>query len=194
MARADAELAAEKQLQQRLEANSQRMEAVQMVEKRSIEADKSKKRFDFLISILQTTDLIGQGAAPSLLPTDCSGDLTAREMLEAGAKRLESDYTLAEHPRSRAAMMNAIGGACRQLGLFAQAERMLTNALKIRSENLPDNHPDLAESDYNPGWYFHEIGNYPWAGSLYDQALKIRRSIDTAKGQRLTANTLHKMA
>ncbi|MCP4887873.1 MAG: serine/threonine protein kinase [Planctomycetaceae bacterium] len=194
LARADAERAAEKELEQRLEANRQRIEAVQMAEKRSIEADKSKRLSDFLISTFQTTNPIGQGAAPGLLPTERRGDLTARAMLEAGAKRLESDQTLAEHPLSRAAMMNAIGDAYRQLGLFDQAEPMLTNALTIRSENLPDNHPDLAESYHNLGWYFHEIGNYPRAGSLYDQALKIRRRIDTDEGKRLTANTLHNKA
>ncbi|MDG2223330.1 MAG: tetratricopeptide repeat protein [Rubripirellula sp.] len=194
LARAEAELATANEIEQKQEANRQRLEAVEMAEMRLIEADKSKRLSAFLVSTFQATNPVGQGAAPGMLPTERGGDLTAREMLDSGAKRLGSDQLLAEHPLSRAAMMNAIGDAYRQLGLFDKAKPLLSDALKIRSENLSENHPDLAESCHNLGWYFHEVGNYPRAVGLYDQALKIRRSMDTDEGKRLTANTLHNKA
>jgi serine/threonine-protein kinase len=69
--------------------------------------------------------------------------ITARELLDRGSARLE---TLTGEPLSRARILLTIGKAYRKMGLYDQAQPLLTEALTIRRELLGDNHLDVAES------------------------------------------------
>ena len=159
-----------------------------------VEADKANRISKFLFDMFQAADPIGQGAAPGFLPKENGGELTARQMLELGAERIANDQSLSQTPLVKAAMLNAIGDAYRQLGIFDQAEPLLIEALEIREKQLDANHPDVAESLHNLGWYYHERGNFPAARPLYDKALEIRRGMKGNEGIRLVANTLHNRA
>lgn len=186
LAKSNAELA--------LKESAGRELAEDFANKMKIEAEKSSRLSDFLIRTFQASDPIGQGAAPGFLPKEKGGELTAREMLDLGADRLADDKELSEYPLTKAAIMEAIGDAYRQLGLFTNAEPLLTEALEIRRDLLPANHPDLASSLQNLGWYYHERGNYPIATVMYDEALQIRRLMPDDEGLRLVSNTLHNKA
>lgn len=172
----------------------ERENALAHADEQRVEADKARRLSDFLIRTFQAADPIGQGAAPGFLPKEKGGELTAREMLDLGAERIMTDEELLNHPLSRAAVMDAIGDAYRQLGFFDQAEPLLMEALEVRRQLLPPDHADLAVSLHNLGWYYHERGNYPKAEPLYADALQLRRQLKGDEGRRLEANTLHNMA
>lgn len=169
-------------------------ESQRLASEMTLEAEKAKRISTFLINMFQAADPIGQGAAPGFLPKEKGGELTARQMLDLGAERIENDETLDDSPLVKATMMNAIGDAYRQLGIFEKAEPLLTSALAIREQHLEPNDPDIADSLHNLAWYFHERGNFPSARPLYDRALAIRRTIEGDEGRRLAANTLHNLA
>ncbi|MEM9598887.1 MAG: tetratricopeptide repeat protein, partial [Acidobacteriota bacterium] len=75
-------------------------------------------------------------------PDQARGEnLSARELLDDGARRVRGD--LEAQPLVRAALMDTIGVAYVQLGLYNEAEPLLQGALDIRQEHLPPGHPDL---------------------------------------------------
>lgn len=158
------------------------------------EADKARKLSTFLIETFQASDPVGQGGAPFFITRANSEKLTALEILERGASRVKTDAELAQHPLARAAVMDAIGDVYRQLGMFREAEPLLSEALAVRREKLPSDHADVATSCHNLAWYYHERGDFLKAETLYQEALAIRRKLDGKEGQRLAANTMHNLA
>ncbi len=71
-------------------------------------------------------------------------DVTARELLEQGAQRVETE--LAGQPRVQAEMMHVIGDVYHELGYLDQAQPLLERALGRRTALLGRNHPDVAET------------------------------------------------
>lgn len=62
-------------------------------------------------------------------PSQARGEtVTARELLDAGAERINDE--LADEPMIRASMMQTMGSVYRSLGLFASAEPLMTSALE----------------------------------------------------------------
>jgi tetratricopeptide (TPR) repeat protein len=59
---------------------------------------------------------------------------------------------------------------------------------------LAKDHPDIAVSCHNLGWFYHERGDYFHAEPLYREALSIREKIPGAEGLRLTAATMQNLA
>ena len=60
-------------------------------------------------------------------------------------------------------------------GKYPEAEEMHKQALKIRQEKLPENHPDIAQSLNNLAGVYIYQGKYPEAEELFKQALEIAR-------------------
>jgi serine/threonine protein kinase/Tfp pilus assembly protein PilF len=157
------------------------------------EADKAVKLSRFLIETFQASDPLGQGGASFFIPRGNGGTMRAREILDNGAKRVQTDPELREYPLAKAAVMDAIGDVYRQLALFEEAEPLLSEALRIRRELLPDDHIDLSTSCHNMAWYYHERGNFPASEPLYREALAIRRKIPGEQGRILVAYSLHNL-
>src|SRR5690606_25896158 len=74
-------------------------------------------------------------------PTETLGDtLTVREVLDAGARRVEAE--LAGQPEVQAAVLSVIAQAYRSLGRSSDAVPLLERALALRRKALGNDHPD----------------------------------------------------
>lgn len=169
-------------------------EKAQIAEEQRLEAEKSRRLADFLVSAFQAADPIANGGVDFYIPKGNGDQLTARQILDNGAARLRNDKELDRFPLSKAAMMNEIGNVYRQLGLWKEAQPLLVDALQIRLELLPPEHPDIAVSCHSLGWYYHERGDYQRAEPYYRKALAIREKIPGDVGKRLSAATMQNLA
>ncbi len=169
-------------------------ENAQLAADERTESEKAKALNEFLVGTFKASDPIGMTSATFFIPKENAESLTAREILDRGAERVQTDPEMNQRPLVKAAILDSIGDVYRQLGLFKPAEPMLVQALDIRRQALPADHPDLATSCHNLGMYYHERGNFPKAEPLYREALRIRKNIEGDKGKRLTASTMHNLA
>ncbi len=121
------------------------------------ERDKAEQLSEFLIDIFRESEPSG------------GEDVTARQLLDAGARRLE--YSLDTQPLLQADMADAIGEAYGALGLYDQADSLFATSLSRRSTLLPPGHPDLATSLTRRGELRAAQGRLPEALAALDSAL-----------------------
>lgn len=106
-------------------------EAEQVAQEEAITAQRVS---DFLIGLFEVAD-----------PSQNDGvNLTARELLNQGATRIRTE--LADEPIIRAQMLHTIGRAYSELGLEAEADSMLSEAIALREQELGPDHLDVAAS------------------------------------------------
>ena len=140
---------------------------IQLAEERDrakLEAEKSRKVSEFLAGLFEVSD-----------PSQSQGrDITARELLESGAKKIELE--MKDEPEIQAMMMDVIGKVYRTLGIYDKAERYLLEGSNIRQKILDENNPDLALSYFNLGEMYHYKNDYDNAEKYYRKALHIREA------------------
>jgi tetratricopeptide (TPR) repeat protein/tRNA A-37 threonylcarbamoyl transferase component Bud32 len=95
----------------------------------------------------------------------------ARTLLQQGVERAEA---LTGQPLVQANMFDALGMVFLRLQRFDQASALLGRAWQLRTERLPPEHPDLAESQAHMGRVFRAQSKYPEALASYERALAIR--------------------
>lgn len=100
-------------------------------------------------------------------------NITAREILERGAQNIGRD--LDERPLVQATLMATIGRVYFNLGDYAQAERMLRDALRIRRQLLGTAHPEVAASSTALAQALIRQAEYAEAEKLLEAALAIER-------------------
>ena len=89
---------------------------------------------DFLIRLFEVSD-----------PSVARGNsITAREILDRGAKRIETE--LQGEPEVRARLLHTIGEVYWELGLEDESAEFLREAIDLREEVLGPEHPDVATS------------------------------------------------
>jgi len=136
--------------------------AKQEAARASREAEAAKKVSEFLLGIFKVSD-----------PGEARGNtVTARELLDKGARKIEND--LQAQPEIRARLMDTMGLVYLRLGLYPQAEPLLRSGLEIRRRTLGPNHPDVAQSLQNLGILSWSQGKYPEAEPLFRSAIAIR--------------------
>jgi eukaryotic-like serine/threonine-protein kinase len=127
----------------------------------------------FLINLFAVSD-----------PGQAKGNqVTVRELLEEGARRVRVDF--ADQPLVRARFMQTLGDVYRKLGLFPQARPLFEEALALREANLPKDHNDIAESLNGLGALFGQTGDPASARPLFERALAIREAADPPNPLRL---------
>ncbi len=120
---------------------------------------------DFLTDLFLASDPeAARGATP-----------TAREMLDRGAKRLETE--LEDQPTVRAELLRTAGRIYRQLGLLDRAEAMVREAVALREAGAGADPAKLAGSLNELGLVLRAKGEYPAARSLFERALELRRRL-----------------
>ncbi|MEM7584096.1 MAG: serine/threonine-protein kinase [Acidobacteriota bacterium] len=77
-------------------------------------------------------------------------EITALEVLERGRERLTQEE-LAEQPLTRARLQSVLGEVYRQLGLYEDADALMSGALELREQHLEKDHPDIGRSHYEVG-------------------------------------------
>jgi serine/threonine-protein kinase len=123
------------------------------------EALKAEEVSAFLAGLFEVSD-----------PSESRGrQVTARELLESGARRIETE--LAGQPEIQAEMLATIGRVYTSLGLFEEARLPTERALELRREVLGPSHEDVAASLSELANLSRETGRLQTADSLQRTAL-----------------------
>lgn len=108
-------------------------------------------------------------------PTRSKGErITAREMLDRGAARVEAE--LSGQPALQAEMMTLMGDVYRELALYDEAKPLLEKALDLRQAEPGDSSLELAESLHSSAQLDEAEGRVDQALAAYSHALEIRRA------------------
>jgi serine/threonine protein kinase/tetratricopeptide (TPR) repeat protein len=127
-----------------------------------LEARKAAQVSEFLSDLFKVSD-----------PSESRGErITARELLERGAQRIESD--LKNQPRVQATMMGVVGNVYRALGLYNDATPLLEKSLALRRSLYGENHPEVATGLNDLGNLLRQAGDYTRSDSVFQSALTLR--------------------
>ncbi len=145
-------------------ANREAERANREAERANHEAEVAREVSDLLMRLFEVSD-----------PDQARGNsVTARELLDVGAQRVEHELT--EQPLVQARLMDAIGTVYGQLGLYEQATPLVEKGLLIRRNVLPDDHPERAASLHNLARLAHAQGDYEQAEQMLARAVEIREA------------------
>ena len=127
------------------------------------EARSAQQVADFLVDLFEVSD-----------PGEARGNsITAREVLDAGAARVESE--LQDQPRIQARLMHTMSKVFANLGLYEESARLGRNALERREEVFGPDDSKVAESLYDLADVELQRGAYAEAGTLLRRTLAIRQ-------------------
>ena len=146
-----------------------------------LEATKAAEVSDFLASLFASSDPRESGGA----------DLTARQLLERGAGRIEAD--LAGQPEVQAQMLHVTGEVYRRMQLTDEAEPLLLRALALRRQREGPDAPATGATHDALGLVYELQGRYPEAAAAHGRALRVFRRHAEAHPLAL-ANALHGLA
>ncbi len=132
----------------------------------SRQAETATRSLEFMTNMFEVSD-----------PSEARGNLvTAREVLDAGARRIGLD--LADQPVVQATLMGTMGTVYYNLGLYGESEKLLTQALEQRRALLGEDDPDTLEAVQSLAQLYEDQGRFDEAERLLDDALE--RSIRLA--------------
>ena len=120
---------------------------------------------DFLVDLFHVSDPARAGVSDTTL--------SARELLDRGASRVVTG--LSNQPLLQSRLMTTLGTVDAALGRFAQAQRLLDSALRVRESQLGPNDPAVAEVLNVLGDVAREKGDFDAAERSYQRALTIRQ-------------------
>ncbi|HEX3130069.1 MAG TPA: serine/threonine-protein kinase [Thermoanaerobaculia bacterium] len=98
--------------------------------------------------------------------------ITAREVLDRGAARIVKD--LGDQPELQAELMDTMGRAYRDLGLYTPGRDLLERSLAIRRATLDGDDPRIAESLNALAFLLRKMGNDADAEPLVREAVDIQ--------------------
>lgn len=136
-------------------------------ERARIEAETSAEVATFLANLFNSSNPLD----PSPVAVD---ELSARDLLDRGAARLETE--LHEQPAVRAELLGVVGEVYKNVSLLEDADRLIQLALDSKRELHPSDHPTIGDSYSHLGQLRQEQGRYAEAEELHRQALEVRRS------------------
>jgi serine/threonine protein kinase/Tfp pilus assembly protein PilF len=129
------------------------------------ERDRATQVSTFMVDIFSATD-----------PFKAQGrDVTATELLERGAARIQGD--LSQQPEVRAQMLDSIGYAFQRKGDQKRAIPLLEQSLQIRRQTATGPTPLLVTSLRNLADALRMAGNAASAEGYYRQALQMSRDL-----------------
>jgi tetratricopeptide (TPR) repeat protein/tRNA A-37 threonylcarbamoyl transferase component Bud32 len=137
----------------------QAMRIAREAERASQAAEAERKVSDFLVELLKLSDPMVSRGSPA----------TAREILDIGYERVQ--HGLDDQPLTKAMIMEAMGSIYLGLGSIEKAGDLFKKALDIRLQQLPENHPDVAESLCSMGRLCMASGSYGQAESYFNRSL-----------------------
>jgi eukaryotic-like serine/threonine-protein kinase len=128
------------------------------------EAAKARAVKDFLVGLFQVST-----------PEESRGrEITARELLERGARRIDSG--LARQPELRADLLDVLGVIYRDLGLYPEADTLLGQAVELSRGRLGETHPEVAAKLTDWAAVLAAQGKFVRAESLLMRAHDILRA------------------
>ena len=142
----------------------QRNRALRAEARAEAEAETARQVSDFLVELFEISD-----------PTEGRGQqVTARELLDRGAQRIQWD--LSSRPEVRSALMDTMGHAYEGLGLYDPAERLLQGVLDGVTARRGPGHPETAEAKASLAGLLISRGEYTRAEQLLREALAQQRA------------------
>jgi tetratricopeptide (TPR) repeat protein len=144
------------------------------------EARTAKETTKFLVDLFKITE-----------PSEARGNaVTAREMLDKGAASI--DHDLAQQPTIQATLMDTLGTAYLELGIYGPARPLLDRAVATR-RGLHDTDPvPLSESLSHLGYLLELQDEFGNAEKAYRDAIRLESSKpDDPKSREELARTLH---
>jgi non-specific serine/threonine protein kinase/serine/threonine-protein kinase len=129
------------------------------------ERDRANRITAFMQQIFKVSD-----------PSEARGNsVTARELLDKASKEIQSG--LANDPDAQAQMLQVIGEVYRSLGLYGQAEPLLTRSVEIRKQVLGPNDPATLESMNSLALLLHREGREAEAEKMQREILEKQRRV-----------------
>jgi tetratricopeptide (TPR) repeat protein len=137
------------------------------------ETETAQQTANFLVELFSVSD-----------PSEALGNtITAREILDQGARRIE--YELENQPAIRSTLLNTMGTVYMRLGLYSEASTLLERGLATRQALYGRRHPEVARSQANLGELLGLQSELEAAEELYEQAIVIQRQEADAPGTEL---------
>jgi non-specific serine/threonine protein kinase/serine/threonine-protein kinase len=135
--------------------------AKQAEKKALVESETAQQVSDFLVELFAVSD-----------PSEARGNsITAREILDRGAERIEEE--LNDQPRVQARLMETMGSVYRGLGLYDQSGPMLKNSLEMKRTLYGSESLEVAESARILGILYDMQGKYAEAEALFRESIAI---------------------
>jgi len=129
------------------------------------EAETARQTTDFLVDLFRISD-----------PSEARGNrLTAREMLDKGAARVESQ--LAKEPQVQARLLDTLGNAYTGLGLYDKAKPLLESSVAKRQALIPPEPAQLAASLSDLGDLQTWRADYQSAEHAYRKAIALQKAL-----------------
>ena len=129
------------------------------------ERDRATRITSFMKSMFQVSD-----------PSEARGNsITAREILDKASK--EIDTGLAKDPETQAEMSQVMGDVYRSLGLYPQAEPLLTRSVDLRRQVLGPNNPETLDSMSSLALLLHREGREADAEKMQRNLLETERRV-----------------
>ncbi|MCC6428401.1 MAG: serine/threonine protein kinase [Phycisphaerales bacterium] len=145
------------------------------------EARTSDEALRFLAGLFEVVD-----------PSEARGNtVTAREILDKGAKRIEAD--LAGQPESQATLMATMGTVYGSLGLYNEAGPLLQKSVALRRSLATGPDPKVAQALNDYANLLVKKAEYDTAEPLYREALDIYR-VTKGEDDADSAQTLNDLA
>ena len=119
---------------------------------------------DFLVGLFESAN-----------PTLADPDVTARQVLEEGAGRIEQ--LRAEQPLVASHLMISMARAYSGLGLYDRAHQLSADALELRRQLLAPEHADIAEAMHYLGVAEGDVRDYKRALLTLTNALEMRERL-----------------
>ena len=142
----------------------QSVRATRAERRAKLEAETAKQVSGFLVDLFKVSDP-GQARGASV---------TARELLDRGAKKIGTG--LESQPRVQARLLVSMGMAYVGLGLYLEAEPLLTEALKLREKASPADPVDVADSLNCLAILYQSQGKFAQAEPIHRRALSIQEA------------------
>ncbi len=151
-------------------ANQQRDLANQSRMRAEIDAKTAKQTTVFMVGLFEVSD-----------PSEALGNtITAREILDQGARRIE--FELVDQPAIQSTLLDTMGTVYMSLGLYDDARKLLGRGLDTRRHLYGEAHPAVARSQANLGELLGFQAEFEEAAVLYEQAIAIQREASDAAG------------
>ncbi len=130
------------------------------------EASSAERVADFMVGLFQVSD-----------PGESRGNtVTAREILDRGAERIEAE--LKDEPLVRSRLMVELGLVHQKLGLYPRSEALLKRSLEVSGEQLAPDDPTRLRA-------MHELANTYWHWSRFGDAEGLYREVIEARTRAL---------
>jgi serine/threonine protein kinase len=145
------------------------------------EARAAEQVSDFLVELFEVAD-----------PYKAAGNqITARQILDRGAARIESE--LQDQPAIRARLMHIMGVVYGNLGLYPEATSLLEQALATRQRLYGRRHLEVAETEDALANVLSDKYEFTRAEEFYRHALGTRRQL-LGDEHALVADSMHGLA